>query len=185
MLKQVVDFAHSLLDSTLDSNSIVVDATCGNGHDTHFLATKASQGKVIAVDIQAQAIEATKKLNQTFKHIEFIQDSHANIDTHLNRLALNQIDGAIFNLGYLPRSDKSIITKGPSTIQAIEALLKRLNKGKLIVLVVYHGHEGGKVEKQKLLDFAENLDQKYFSVIRYGFINQINHPPFVIAIQKR
>ncbi len=185
MLKPVVNFAHSLLDSTLESDSVVVDATCGNGYDTYFLASRVPNGKVLAVDIQAQAIEATKKMNQNFDFIEYIQDSHANIATHLEQLNIHQIDGAIFNLGYLPRSDKTIVTEGSSTTCAIKALLKKLNTGKLIVLVVYHGHEGGKAEKKEVLRFVESLDQKKFSVIRYGFINQINSPPFVIAIQKR
>ena len=56
--------------------------------------------------------------------------------------------GAVFNLGYLPRSDKQIITKGDSTIAAIETLLEYIRKRSRIVIVIYHGHEGGEEEKR-------------------------------------
>lgn len=37
------------------------------------------------------------------------------------------IDAAIFNLGYLPKGDKSIVTKPDTTIQAINSLLSLMS----------------------------------------------------------
>jgi hypothetical protein len=57
--------------------------------------------------------------------------------------------------------------------------------GGVIVVVIYHGHESGKVERDEVLAYVESLDQKRAGVLRYGFVNQINHPPFIVAIEKR
>ncbi|MBL1704899.1 rRNA methyltransferase, partial [Klebsiella pneumoniae] len=55
----------------------------------------------------------------------------------------------------------------------------------IIVLVIYHGHPEGQVERDAVLKFAEELDQKQAHVLRYGFINQQNNPPFIVAIEER
>ena len=60
-MDKVLAFSKKLLKEVIDKNSIVVDATAGNGNDTLFLA-KTSAKKVYAFDIQQLAIENTKKL---------------------------------------------------------------------------------------------------------------------------
>lgn len=188
MLKRVIDYAHDLLKQTISQNDHVVDGTAGNGHDTLKLSQLVGgQGRVYAFDIQQQAIEATKDRLQThhINNVTLIKDSHANLENYIPEEKHGLIGGAIFNLGYLPGSDKSIITEGKSTIMAIEKLCSYLKPGRLIILVVYHGHTGGKVEKNALLSYLKTLDQKQFNVARYGFINQKNDPPFIIAIEKK
>ena len=71
------------------------------------------------------------------------------------------IDAAIFNLGYLPKGDKSIVTKPDTTIQAINSLLSLMSIEGIIVLVIYHGHSEGQIEKHALLDYLSTLDQKH------------------------
>ncbi len=53
------------------------------------------------------------------------------------------------------------------------------------MLVVYHGHEGGTAEKDAVLSFVRELDQKKYAVLKYQFLNQQNNPPFVVAIEKK
>jgi hypothetical protein len=57
--------------------------------------------------------------------------------------AKGNVTGAVFNLGYLPGGDKSIVTNPNSTIDAIEQLLQIMAPEGIIVLVIYHGHEEG------------------------------------------
>lgn len=182
-MKRPVEFAHTLLESSVNKGDILIDATCGNGNDTLFLAKLTGEnGQVYAFDIQEDAIIRSKELTKDYNNINYILDSHANLANYLKDT--KTLDGAIFNLGYLPKSDKTVITLAKSTIQAITSMLEILNKGKQIVIVVYHGHEGGKEEKNAVLDYVEKLSQKEFSVLQYGFINQKNNPPFVIGIEK-
>ena len=49
-------FVHGLLRETIDTGSLVIDATCGRGHDTVLLAQLVGEaGKVLAIDLQAAA----------------------------------------------------------------------------------------------------------------------------------
>ncbi|HLR64209.1 MAG TPA: class I SAM-dependent methyltransferase [Pseudogracilibacillus sp.] len=188
MLKGIIPFAHQLLDEHIGEGDIVIDATCGNGHDTVYLSKQvAHKGRVYAFDVQTEAIENSKKRSQNegLTNIEYIQDSHARVKTYIKEQDVGQVAAAIFNLGYLPGSDKTIVTKATSTIEAVKQISDLLKKNGLIILVVYHGHTAGKLEKDELLQYVTQLDQADFSVLQYQFINQVNHPPFIIAIQKR
>lgn len=186
LIKGVIQYAHHLLEGSVTKGETVIDATCGNGNDTLFLSRLVGDGgRVIGFDIQKEAIDATSKLlnKHDRTNMTLVHDSHAHMYKYVSSQAT--IGGAIFNLGYLPRSNKKVITKPDSTIEAIDKILPLLKAKGMIVLVVYHGHDGGKDEKQEVLKHIIELDQKHFSVLRYGFINQKNNPPFILAIQKK
>lgn len=183
MLERVLPYAKSLAEEIIKPGDLVVDATCGNGHDTSFLSElTGSQGKVFSFDVQQQAIENAKELCRTLNNISFITDSHANIDAYLEHGSL--IKAAMFNLGYLPKGDKSITTEYRSTISAIEKIFSMLSAGGRIIIVVYHGHPEGKVEKEALTEFLGEWSQKEASILEYRFINQRNDAPYVLCIEK-
>ncbi|HLR09531.1 MAG TPA: class I SAM-dependent methyltransferase [Bacillota bacterium] len=188
MMKSILQYSHHLLAKTLDSGDTAIDATCGNGHDTVFLCQAVGEkGHVYGFDIQDAAIANTKKRlrNKKLTNATIIKDSHSNFQHHVPVDRLTRLGGAIFNLGWLPGSDKSIITKADSTILALEGLLEHIKTGGMVVLVVYHGHPGGEEEKYHLMQYTRQLNQKHFNVLYYGFINQKNKPPFILAIQKK
>lgn len=183
-LERVLQYAQTLLKSAINEGDIAVDATAGNGHDTLFLAQLVGDdGFVYAFDVQKQAVDATlhRLLDNALEHRALVlKDGHENVAKYVNK----PIAGAIFNLGYLPGSDHEVITRPNTTIQALESLLKLLKIGGIIVLVIYHGHEGGKEERDEVIRFVSELPQKYIHVLRYEFLNQKNDPPFVIALEK-
>lgn len=184
MLERVLPYAKTLLSSVINEGDIAVDATAGNGHDTLFLANLVGEtGFVYAFDIQQQAVDATiqrLKENGLEHRARVILDGHE----QLSKYVQEEVAGAVFNLGYLPGGNHDIITKGETTISAIEQLLSLLKIGGMIVLVIYHGHEGGKEERDAVIEFVKSLPQKYVHVLRYEFINQKNDPPFIIALEK-
>ncbi len=184
MLERVLPYAKTLLSSVINEGDIAVDATAGNGHDTLFLANLVGEtGFVYAFDIQQQAVDVTiqrLKENGLEHRARVILDGHE----QLTKYVQEEVAGAIFNLGYLPGGNHDIITKGETTISAIEQLLSLLKIGGIIVLVIYHGHEGGKEERDAVIEFVKSLPQKYVHVLRYEFINQKNDPPFIIALEK-
>ncbi|SEO72591.1 Putative rRNA methylase [Amphibacillus marinus] len=187
MLKRVIPFAHELIQKATKPGEIVVDATCGNGHDTIVLCKATGpNGKVYAFDVQKAAIENTQALldANNITHAELIHDSHHHVDRYLKE-EQDLLAGAIFNLGYLPGSNKSVITKPEYTLEAINKMLALLKVGGVIVCVVYYGHPGGQEEKDALINKLGQLNQKKYQVLQYGFINQRNHPPFIIAIEKK
>lgn len=184
---QAVAFSHHLLKNYVYPGARALDATVGNGHDCVVLASLVGpSGKVYGFDIQAQAIERTQQRladHQLEDRVDLFHLGHQDMTQVLDPAV--RLQAVIFNLGYLPTADKSIITQGPTTVQAIEASLTYLNEGGLVVVVVYAGHEGGEEEKDQVLAYVSQLDQTAFDVIQYRSLNQKNTPPFVIAIEKR
>lgn len=183
-LERILPFSKTLIKQHITPASIVVDATCGNGNDTLFLAEQVPEGHVYGFDIQDLALENTRDKVKDFNHVSLVKDGHENIEHHINDAHKGHIDAAIFNLGYLPKGDKSIVTKPDTTIQAINALLSLMSTEGIIVLVIYHGHSEGQLEKQALLDYLSTLEQKHAQVLKYQFLNQRNHAPFICAIEK-
>ena len=188
-LDRILPYAKILLEKAVKSGDIVVDATLGNGHDTLFLAQLVGEsGKVYGFDVQDEAIAASSKRltdEGLLERTVLIHHGHETIAENIPNYRHGKITGAIFNLGYLPGSDKTIVTKPETTIAAIEQLLEIVAPEGIIVLVIYHGHEGGEVERDSLLDFCRKIDQKEAQVLQYQFINQQNNPPFIVAIEKR
>ncbi len=188
-MKRILDFAKSLLKKAVHAGDVVVDATLGNGYDTVFLAELVGvDGKVFGFDVQKDAIEVSKERLIRHNLIEQVTLFHAGHEQLLANIPSNhhgKITGAIFNLGYLPGSDKTIVTQPATTIAAIEQLLEIMAPEGIIVVVIYHGHEQGALERDSLLQYCQQLDQKTAHVLQYQFINQQNNPPFIIAIEKR
>ena len=142
--------------------------------------------KVYGFDIQSQAIEETQKkvtLTGLTEQIELYCKGHETLDKTLPESVTLQ--AVVFNLGYLPKSDKSIITLPETTISAIEQGLNRLAIGGIILIMVYYGHEGGTDEKNAVKNYLQKLPQEQYAVLEYGFINQKNNPPFLLAIEKK
>ena len=52
--------AHTLWQELVQPGDYCLDLTCGNGHDTHFLAQLVgSSGRLLAMDLQEAAITST------------------------------------------------------------------------------------------------------------------------------
>ena len=178
-MKKSLEMAHDFLAQVITKDDIVVDATMGNGHDTLFLAKLAKQ--VFAFDIQEQALEKTRQRIQEagFTNVELILQGHETVDQYVS-----DVKAAIFNLGYLPSADKSIITQPQTTIEALDKLCQMLVKGGRIAIMIYYGHEGGDIERDAVMDYVSQLPQQEYTATIYRTLNQINNPPFLVMIEK-
>lgn len=188
-IEKILPFAQNLLQKAVQSGDIVVDATVGNGYDTQFLAELVgASGRVYGFDVQKEAIIRTEDRllqHNLADHVTLFHQGHENLDHWIPQEHFGKITAAVFNLGYLPGSDKKVITKPDTTIAALNKLLKIMAPEGIIVLVIYHGHPGGENERDQLLQFCGQLDQAFAHVLQYQFINQKHHPPFIVAIEKR
>ncbi len=175
----ILDLSKLLINRYINKNSCVIDATCGNGYDTNYLASRVKT--VYSFDIQKKAIENAKILNREFNNILYFHDGHEYIYKFINI----PIDLVVFNLGYLPNSDKSITTNFNTTIQGIEHSFSLLNPGKAIIITVYHGHEKGKEEAEQLSVYLSGIDKNKADIFEHKLINKPNTPPFIYEIVKR
>lgn len=178
-MKKPLEMAHDFLAQVITKDDVVVDATMGNGHDTLFLAKLAKQ--VYAFDIQEQALEKTSQRLQEagLTNVELLLQGHETVDQFVI-----EVKAAIFNLGYLPSADKSIITQPQTTIEALDKLFQMLVKGGRIAIMIYYGHEGGDIERDSVMDFVSQLPQQEYTATIYRTLNQINNPPFLVMIEK-
>lgn len=183
--KNAVEMAQILIAAVVEPGDFVVDATCGNGKDTVFLAKLVGErGKVLAVDVQPVAIHRTRCLLEKeglCSRVVLVRDDHSSIQRHLRE----PVKAAMFNLGYLPGGDKRMVTRPETTIAAIRDVLSALAPGGLVTVVVYTGHPGGAEELEQVLNYVRDLPQREFSVIQSCYINQVNHPPQLIAVGKK
>ncbi|MDO4500741.1 MAG: class I SAM-dependent methyltransferase [Erysipelotrichaceae bacterium] len=140
-------FVHKYIKGLIDNNDIVADMTAGNGNDTYFLAKTAK--KVYAFDISSVAINNSKERCKDLDNIEFILDSHANVDKYIKE----EISLFVFNLGFLPHSDNPTITNANDTLTAFKKAYQLLKNKGYIIITFYRGHIGGKDEYYLLNDY--------------------------------
>lgn len=179
MIQRPIHLSHEFLAEVLDKEAVAVDATMGNGNDTAFLAGLA--GQVYAFDVQELALVKTQErlTNLGLTNVHLIHAGHEQVDQYVPSLR-----AAIFNLGYLPSADKSVITQPETTLIALEKILDRLEVGGRVSMMIYYGHEGGEMEKDSVLAFVSQLDQTMFTAMLYQPLNQKNHPPFLVMIER-
>jgi len=149
--------AQAWLEPVLAPGGTALDATCGNGHDTLFLARAVAQGGTVhAFDVQAAAIERSRRrldAATTGATLQWYRRDHAGLG---GLLAGVRLDAAMFNLGWLPRSDSDIITTPAATTAALTAALALLRPGARMTVICYRGHAGGAREAAAVQAWLES-----------------------------
>lgn len=177
-MDKVLDYAKKIISEKITLEDTCLDLTCGRGNDTLFLCQRCK--KVYAFDIQDDAIKSTREKTKDYDNVILIKDSHKNLLTYVKE----SIKAAIYNLGYLPKGDKSITTHYQEVIESIKSVFSILQKNGVIIVVCYPGHEEGQKESIEIDKWLRKLNQKEYDVLRYEFINQINNPPYLYIIEK-
>lgn len=180
MIERVTDLVKEILIRKKDID-LAVDMTAGNGNDSAFILDVCGAKKLIAFDIQEEARENTLSLLGPRDNFTFILDSHSNIDKYIT----DSIDLVVYNLGYLPNSDKIITTRADSTIESLKKVLNLLRKRGRVIITVYPGHAQGKIESEKLDHFLEKLDPKDFAILKLSYPNKKDIAPYVVKIEKK
>ena len=176
---------HRFLQRHLPCGGFAIDATAGNGGDTLMLCeTVGKTGRVLAFDIQPQAVENTRKLlaeNGWTENAQVVLDSHADMDRYVQP---ESADCVVFNFGWLPGGDHNLFTRKESSITAIEKGLACLKPGGIMSLCIYYGRNNGYEERDAILDYVRCLDHRKYTVMVVEFANRINDPPIPVFIVK-
>lgn len=184
VLPQIIHFADNLAEKAIKPGDTVIDATMGNGHDTVKLAQwVGANGLVHAFDIQPQALQNTQEQLQThglFERCKLHLCGHQFMADAVNE----SVSVVLFNLGYLPGQDKLITTEATTTLLAIEQALTLLKESGVLIVVVYPGHEQGRIEQQALDQWVKQIDTRFYRSLRYQFENTAAPAPYVLAVEK-
>lgn len=140
-------FVHKYIKSLIKKDDICIDMTLGNGLDAQLLASLSN--KVYGFDISEIAIGKSKERLNKYNNIEYILDNHINVDKYVKE----KVNLVIFNLGYLPHSNKQIITKKDETLLALKKAYALLKENGYLIITFYLGHIGGKDEYYKVMDY--------------------------------
>ena len=171
---------------------LAVDGTCGNGHDTLFLAQTLLRLRpdggafVLSFDIQADALATARgrlvDLCPT-AGVRFVPAGHENLAAHLPPGAA--LFAAMYNLGFLPGSDKRVVTRSATTLLSLQSALEYLRSGGVCAVHAYGGHAGGGEELRAVEHFFTKLPFDAFSVARYAFCNKPRNPEVLFLAEKR
>lgn len=188
-LPSAVRWSQLLLADRLQPGDCVLDATAGNGHDTLFLARCISPaGHVYAVDVQAAAVAETRRrlIEGGVAETAFtvVQTGHENMSAVIRPEHQGRLAGIMFNLGYLPGSDKTVITHTETTLTAIQTALDQIRPGGLLTIAVYPGHEGGNQEQKAIAEWAAALPPRSYEVQHLRPVNRSASPPECWVIWK-
>ena len=178
-------WAAEKMKTALYTGAVCVDATMGNGHDTLFLAQSVgAEGRVYAFDVQPQALENTRaRLAEAgcLDRARLILAGHENMGEYVKE----SVDLIAFNLGWLPGMAERVTTQPETTLKAVNAGLALLKETGLMTICIYPGHEAGKVERDRLLEWASNLDAGKYDCLYQTYLNQPNSPPSLLCVRKR
>lgn len=184
MMLHAVNLAKDFIKKAVSPGDVVVDATVGNGNDTLFLADiVGDKGKVYGLEIQQKALEITRDALQKrglIDRVDLICDGHQNMDRYVKK----PVKAVMFNLGYLPGGDHSIITRPNSTLTALRKSIELLTPGGILTVICYCGHPGGMEEKDIIVELISGLDPSVYKCILVEAANQKNNPPVLIVIEK-
>jgi len=166
-----VEVSHRFARSLVSEGDRCIDATLGNGHDTVFLAQLVgASGHVLGFDVQERAVSnAQARLLglQLQEAVSCYHCGHELIDSRLRSLGWDSVQLAMFNLGYLPGSDRSVITRSKTTLLALQLCIGALSNRGAISIVAYRGHADGIEEFSAVDAWFQKLASDKFYTLRY------------------
>ena len=172
----------------VEPGDTVIDATCGNGHDTLTLAEMKPE-KLYAFDVQAEAVRATTELLEKTGYRESIAEGRIVLRQMGHEEMADVVDppvkAVVFNLGYLPGGDKKFTTGADTTLAAVRIAMDLIQPDGLICITMYSGHPEGKREREALLDFAEGLNAGKWHTAFISMPNQKHDPPEILLITRK
>ncbi len=177
--------AWMILREAIREGDLAIDATAGNGHDTAFLAQCVGPGgKVIAFDIQPEAIESARSRVGAAGfagRVVFHTLSHARMRGHV---AAESAAVVMFNLGYLPGGDHALATSPEETSAALVAAASSLRPGGVLSVVCYPGHPGGNNEAEAAGALLTNWTADGWRVAKYAMSGTRRPAPFLLIAAK-
>lgn len=150
MVKEVVEYLNCLPGKTY------VDGTLGGGgHAKAILGTIGSNGSLIGIDRDPDAIAHAGKSLHSFKpNVQIFHDNFTNLPEILSRLHITGVDGILLDLGLslyqlegsgrgfsFMRDEPLDMRMNPKQGQTAATLVNRLSKKRLADLITRYGEE--------------------------------------------
>lgn len=175
--------SHQFMAAHIRVGGFCIDATAGKGRDTLFLCRLVGEsGRVLALDIQADAVAQTRDLlaQEGVAHrAQVVQDCHSRLGAYAPP---DSADGIMFNFGWLPGGDHNTFSHADTSVAAVKAALDLLKVGGVMTLCLYYGRQNGTAERDAILAFLPTIDSRRYTVIRGDFANRTGDVPIPVFI---
>lgn len=189
MASYILDKSHELVAGVVSHGDTVVDATVGNGLDTVFLARLVGPtGRVIGFEIQSAAIAKARSLlieEGLIDRCLLFKRTHAAPAHVLDSAGGGPPAAVMYNLGYLPGSDRTVTTTPETTVASVDAMKDRLAHGGILSIVAYRGHAGGMEEFSALEGWIRRLDRNRYESDLIIDPEGPDHAPALFVVRKR
>ncbi len=179
---KATELAHFYWKRVIQPGDCVIDATCGNGKDSLFLADLiGDEGTLIGLDIQPEALAKTELLLEKRSNCHLFHQSHEEFPALAFQKKIKLI---AYNLGYLPGGDKKITTQTSSTLESVKKALTLIVPGGLLSITCYPGHPEGALEEKALLKIVSCLPPKEWAICHHCWVNW-QAAPSLLILEKR
>lgn len=191
-----LDLAHTYWERLLQKGDWAIDATCGSGNDTLVLAKillhharsgcDITEGAVIGIDLQEEAIKRTSNLLQANLPADILAQVYLYRQSHIDfpkEVYEHSVKLVVYNLGYLPKSNKKLTTMTQTTLASAQKALGLLVPGGAVSITCYPGHLEGATEERALIEWASVLPASEWNVCHHRFPNRPSSPNLLL-IQK-
>jgi SAM-dependent methyltransferase len=180
-----VGMSHLFLRRAVSAGDAVVDATCGNGHDTLFLAHLVENGGTVwAFDVQEEALTAAEKLllaEGCLPWVHLVLAGHERMAEYVRE----PVRAVVFNLGFLPGRKGGVVTRPETTLSALEQATELLLPGGIIAIALYTGHAGGAEEAAAVEHWSARLPPRIFTAWQSRQLNRSHTAPCLVLVEKQ
>ncbi len=84
----------------IKENGIYVDGTLGGaGHSNEILKSLSSEGKLIGIDRDEEALKAAKERLKEYENVVYLHGNHDDIKELLESIQIDKVDGILLDLG--------------------------------------------------------------------------------------
>lgn len=151
----------------LNNDSMIVDCTLGYGGHSSEILKKIPNGYLYCFDQDSEAIDnSIKKLNKISNNYKIINSNFVNLESELNKLGVNEVDGILYDLGVSsPQLDEDY--RGFSFHKDAKLDMRMNQNQSLSAYEVVNEYS-----YEKLVDILKKYgEEKYSSSIAKGIIN--------------
>ncbi len=136
-------------------DGIYVDGTLGGaGHSSKIIEKLSSNGKLIGIDRDEDAIKAAKEKLKDYSNVIYLHGNHDNIKELLNSIEVDKVDGILLDLGvssyqldeksrgfsYMQNDDLDMRMDRTQTLTA-KKVINEYSEDKLIKILEEYGEE--------------------------------------------
>ena len=123
----LLELQKEFLRKRIGKGSVVCESAAGNGHDSEFLSKTVGETGRLCTPLTYSPPPANRRKIHLAEsgcpqNYTIINDSHANCKEYVHE----KINAGMFNLGWLPGSDRKVTTRRESTLKAVNAAIELL-----------------------------------------------------------